>query len=121
MTFDQAVDVTGAPRLEDRHGPGGVGRRSGPAYASGSGTASLTFTHTVVEPNISTQGIAVLANTLELNGGDIELKDTDNDADLSHDGLAHDSNHKVDWQTAGEESGGGGAMRRRWRTRRERR
>ena len=45
----------------------------------------------MVEPNISTQGIAVLANTLALNGGDIESKATDTDADLSHTGLAHDA------------------------------
>ena len=31
----------------------------------------------MVEPNYSTQGIAVLANTLALNGGDIESKATD--------------------------------------------
>ena len=80
------------------------------AYQGGSGTAtaSLTFAHTVVEPNYSTQGIAVLVNSLNLNGGDIESKATDADADLSHTGLAHNANHKVDWQTTGEESGPGG-------------
>ena len=52
----------------------------------GSGTATLTFTHTVVEPNVSTQGIAVLENTLQLNGGGIQSKATDADANLSHDG-----------------------------------
>jgi len=107
LTFSEAVDVTGTPRLKIDMDPAEWGEKWA-GYDSGSGTASLTFTHTVVEPNISTQGIAVLENTLELNGGDIELKDTDNDAELSHDGLAHDSNHKVDWQTAGEQSGGGG-------------
>ena len=75
------------------------------AYQGGSGTKTLTFTHTVVEPNYSTQGIAVLANSLALNGGDIESKATDTDADLSHTGLAHDSGHKVDWQQ--EEEGPG--------------
>ncbi len=108
LTFSEAVDVTGTPRLKIDMDPAEWGEKWA-AYDSGSGTASLTFAHTVVEPNISTQGIAVLANTLELNGGDIELKDTDDDADLSHDGLSHDSNHKVDWQEEGEESGGGGS------------
>ena len=32
----------------------------------------LEFAYTVVEPNVSTQGIAVLANTLELDGGAIQ-------------------------------------------------
>ena len=66
------------------------------AYQGGSGTATLTFTHTVVEPNISTQGIAVLADTLELNGGTIQASGVD--ADLAHTSLGHDADHKVDWQ-----------------------
>ena len=41
-------------------------------YEGGSGTSSLSFVHEVVEPNISTQGIAVLEDTLELNGGAIQ-------------------------------------------------
>ena len=73
------------------------------AYQGGSGGSSLTFTHTVVEPNISTQGIAVLANTLELNSGTI-LSDG-LAALLAHTGLAHDSNHKVDWQQEAESPG----------------
>ena len=48
----------------------------GQLFASGSGTATLTFTHTVVEPNYSTQGIAVLANSLALNGGTIRSSST---------------------------------------------
>ena len=58
----------------------------------------LTFVHEVVEPNLSTQGIAVLANTLELNGGAIKSTATQEDADLSHTGLPHDPAHKVDWR-----------------------
>ena len=54
----------------------------------------LTFSYTVVTPNISTQGIAVLENTLELNGGTI--KDADSvDATLTHTGRAHNAGHKV--------------------------
>ena len=40
----------------------------------------------------------MLANTLALNGGDIESKATDTDAGLSHTGLKHNAEHKVDWQ-----------------------
>ena len=100
VTFDEKVDVDtseGTPRLKIDMDPAEWGEKWA-SYASGSGTKTLTFTHTVVEPNISTQGIAVLANTLELNGGDIESKASDTDAGLSHTGLKHNAKHKVDWQ-----------------------
>ena len=99
------VDTTGGtPRLKIDMDPAEWGEKWA-SYESGSGTHSLTFTHTVVEPNFSTQGIALLANTLELNGGDIESTATDTDADLSHDGLAHDAGHKVDWRLSDESPG----------------
>ena len=68
------------------------------AWESGSGTASLTFGYEVVEPNESTQGIAVLANTLEANGGAIRSVSGGADAGLGHAGLDHDPAHKVDWR-----------------------
>ncbi len=105
VSFDGPVDVTGTPRLKIDMDPAEWGEKWA-AYESGGGTGSLTFAHTVVEPNISTQGIAVLANTLALNGGTIRAGGAD--AGLAHDGLAHDADHKVDWRTAGEESGPGG-------------
>ncbi len=58
------------------------------------GTATLTFAHIVAEPDISTQGIAVLADTLELNGGTIQSDGLA--ALLSHTSLDHDPEHKVD-------------------------
>ena len=97
VTFDEAVDVTGSPRLQIDMDPAGWGEQWAP-YESGSGTASLTFAHTVVEPNASTQGIAVLANSLALNGGTIRSTATEADAELAHAGLDHDPAHKVDWE-----------------------
>ena len=98
------VDTTGGtPRLKIDMDPADWGEKWA-AYASGSGTNSLTFTHTVVEPNYSTQGIAVLENTLELNGGTMQSDGLA--ALLSHTGLAHDADHKVDWQLS-EEGGAG--------------
>ena len=97
LTFSEAVDVTGAPRLKIDMDPAEWGEKQA-AYHSGSGTASLTFVHEVVEPNISTQGIAVLANSLELNGGSIKSASSDTDAELSHDGRDHGPDHKVDWR-----------------------
>ena len=87
VTFNRlVVDVDtsgGTPRLKIDMDPAEWGEKWA-SYTSGSGTASLTFTHTVVEPNISTQGIAVLADTLELNGGTIRSDGAD--AGLAHTG-----------------------------------
>ncbi|MXY57457.1 MAG: hypothetical protein F4Y41_13865 [Gammaproteobacteria bacterium] len=97
LSFSEAVNVTGAPRLAIDMDPADWGRKWA-AYESGSGTSNISFAHTVVEPNFSSQGIAVLADSLELNGGTIRSADSDADADLSHPGKAHDPQHKVDWQ-----------------------
>ena len=97
VTFSAAVDVTGAPTLGIDMDPAHWGRKDA-VYAGGSGTTELTFTHEVVEPNYSSRGIAVLANTLALNGGAIRAAAGGTDADLAHTGLGHDPAHKVDWQ-----------------------
>ncbi len=97
VTFGEAVDVGGTPRLTIDMDPADWGAKDA-SYASGGGTATLTFSHAVVEPNLSTQGVAVLANTLALGGGTIRSRATGADADLAHAGLAHDPKHKVDWQ-----------------------
>ena len=97
VTFSEVVNVTGAPQLKIDMDPADWGEKDA-AYESGSGTASLSFTHTVVEPNISTQGIAVLANSLALNGGTVRSASSNTDVDLAHTGLGHDAKHKVDWQ-----------------------
>ncbi|MDE2639729.1 MAG: hypothetical protein OXI03_04005, partial [Chloroflexota bacterium] len=96
LTFSEAVNVSGTPRLKIDMASAEWGEKWA-AYASGSGTASLTFAHTVVQPNYSSQGIAVLANTLELNGGAITSVSSGTAAGLGHAGLDHDSNHRVDW------------------------
>ena len=97
LTFMEAVNVTGSPRLKIKMDP-----RWGEFWADydrGSGTDTLTFVYTVAEPNTSPQGIAVLANTLDLNGGKIRLmSDRTVNARLGHAGLAHDASHKVDWR-----------------------
>lgn len=97
LTFSEAVDVTGSPQIKIDMDPAEWGEKTA-TYARGGGSNSLVFTHTVVEPNFSSQGIAVLQNGLELNGGTIRAGSAD--ADMSHDGLAHDANHKVNWQLA---------------------
>ena len=99
LSFSEAVEVSGAPRLAIDMDPADWGQKWA-AYESGSGTTNIHFAHTVVQPNFSSRGIAVLANTLELNGGTIRSADSQADADLSHPGKAHDPQHKVDWQLA---------------------
>ena len=100
VTFDEAVDVTGAPRLKIDMDPAGWWGEKWAAYESGSGAESLTFAYEVVQPNLSTQGIAVLADTLQANGGAIRSAATGTDAQHGHDGLGHDPAHKVDWRLA---------------------
>ena len=97
LSFSEAVEVEGAPHLGIDMDPADWGRKWA-VYESGSGTADLIFAYKVVQPNQSTHGIALLAATLELNGGAIRSSETGADADLAHEGLDHDPNHKVDWQ-----------------------
>ena len=96
LTFSEAVDVTGSPYLNIDMDPADWGTKVVP-YESGSGTDTLTFAHVVVEPNYSMQGIAVLANSLRLNGGTIKSTSTQANAALGHDGLDHQSAHRVNW------------------------
>ena len=100
VTFSESVDVDtagGTPRLKIDMDRADWGQKWA-SYHSGSGTNTLTFTHTVVEPNYSTQGVAVLANSLELNGGTIRSSASQTAADLSHRERDHNASHKVDWQ-----------------------
>ena len=97
VRFSEAVNVTGAPGLAIDMDPASWGRKRA-AYARGSGTAALVFAHEVVEPNYSTRGIAVLADTLALRGGSIRSAASGADAALAHTGLPHDAAHKVDWR-----------------------
>ena len=99
VTFSEAVEVDtegGTPRLRlDLGGDDGAGERWA-AYAEGSGTQTLTFAWTAAAADESAAGVAVLADTLELDGGTIRSAATQADAALSHAGLDPDPAHKVD-------------------------
>ena len=97
LAFGETVNVSGTPRMKIKMDPRWGEKWA--AYESGSGTTALTFAWTVVEPNYAPQGIAVLANTLQLNGGTIRSA-AGTDAALGHAGLGHDGTHKVDWRPA---------------------
>ncbi len=64
------------------------------SYVSGSGSTSLVFSATIASPMSDTNGVALVANSLALNGGTI--RNGSLDATLSHSGLADNSNFQVD-------------------------
>ena len=102
-TFDQAVAVTGKPRIEVLLGTGSpTGRWA--EYASGSATTALVFSYTVLVTDESdTDGIEVgdtatfSADNVDLNGGTIKVAATGEDASLSYAPLSSDSGHRVNW------------------------
>ena len=98
VTFSAAVTVTEAganpvtgPRIALTVGD--ATRHA--VYASGSGTAELEFRYTVAEDDEDTDGIAVGADALELNGGTI-ADAASNAAVLTHTAVAASTDHKVD-------------------------
>ena len=89
LTFSEAVTVTGAPQLTLDVG----GRNRTAEYSEGSTTTQLLFTYTVSSGDEDTDGIAVVANSLALNGGAIRAGSAN--ATLAHVGL-NSNDHKVD-------------------------
>ena len=90
-TFAEAMTVTGTPRIAFTLGSA----TKHAAYASGSGTTALVFRYTVVAGDEDTDGIAVGANALALNGGTIEDASS-NTPVLTHAAVAASASHKVD-------------------------
>ena len=89
LTFSEAVTVTGIPQIT--LDVGGASRTA--PYSAGSGSTVLTFTYTVAAGDEDTDGLAVVANSLSLNGGAIRAGITD--AALGHAGLQA-TDHRVD-------------------------
>ena len=92
LTFSEGVSVTGTPQLTLD-----VGGQQRTASYSGAGmsTGQLLFTYTVAAGDEDTDGIAVVANSLVLNGGTIRGTQSSVDASLTHSVLQADS-HLVD-------------------------
>ena len=90
VTFSEDVTVTGGPRLALDIG----GSAKTAAYESVDGSA-VVFSYTVAERDSDTDGIAVGANRLTLNGGSIQDA-AGNTASLAYDALAAQTTHKVD-------------------------
>ena len=91
LTFSEAVTVTGAPYL--LIDVGGTNRRAD--YHSGTGATQLKFQYTVLAGDDDDDGIAVVENSLTLNGGTIVATDDSTAATLDHAALTTTA-HKVD-------------------------
>ena len=89
LTFSEAVTATGVPQLTLDVG----GQNRTAAYYEGSGNAQLVFSYTVATGDEDTDGIAVVADSLALNGGAIRAGATN--ATLTHAALQA-NDHKVD-------------------------
>ena len=90
VTFGAAVTVTGVPQLTLQVG----GETRTADYESGTGSTDLVFSYTVAEGDEDTDGVAVEAGTIALNGGTIQVGTTD--AALAHEAEAANPAHKVD-------------------------
>ena len=96
VTFDQAVRVTGTPRLRLRIGGGNQEHFRWADYAGGTGTTALRFTYVVQEADMDSDGIFIEASELFLNSGTIQGVDDDVAADLAYPRQGGQSGHKVD-------------------------
>ena len=98
LTFSEAVDVDtsgGVPSVKIRMDADHDGVAA--TYENHTLTA-VNFIYTVAEPDVSTAGIAVLEDTLTLNGGTIRAAaGSKTHAWIRHDGIAPDVGHKVHW------------------------
>ena len=78
VRFNEAVDITGTPRVSITNGNQGSGSGRGPHlanYLSGTGTNELTFRCTIAAANAATNAGDVLvigANATALNGGTVK-------------------------------------------------
>lgn len=90
VNFNEDVMVTGSPQLELT-----IGNAVRKAEYKSTAGGKLMFIYSVVEGDSDTDGVAIGANKVSLNGGSIK-DDADNDAILTHTALSAQSGHKVD-------------------------
>ena len=92
-TFSEPVTVTGTPQLSLIVGSGS---RIATHNASASNAEKVKFEYTIQANDTDTDGISIGANALSLNNNGT-IKDTaGNDAVLTHDSVADNSNYLVD-------------------------
>ena len=96
ILFDEAVSLTGAPVLQIQMGNSGETPMTKEAASRGGvATTAVVFEYTVQSQDSDDDGIEIAANGLQLNGGTIQDL-SGNAADLRHDQLGVQSDHKVD-------------------------
>ena len=82
VRFNEAVDITGTPRVSITNGNQGSGSGRGPHlanYLSGTGTNEITFRCTIAAANAATNADDVLVigtNAMALNGGTVKDRGT---------------------------------------------
>ena len=96
VVFDQAVIVTGTPRIEFDAGGNQPEHLKLATYADGSGTTTLRFDYVVEAADMDDNGIWLKADKLELNGGTIQGVDDDVAANLDYSSLGRQDDHKID-------------------------
>ena len=92
VTFNEAVTATRTPQIT--LDIGGT-QRTADYMGAGTSTSRLLFSYEVQPVDQDDDGIAVVANSLALNGGTIQSTDDSTDATLTHAAQAA-ANHKVD-------------------------
>ena len=89
VRFNEAVDITGTPRVSITNGNQGSGSGRGPHlanYLSGTGSNEITFRCTIAAANAATNADDVLvigANAMALNGGTVKDAGTSTVSTLS--------------------------------------
>ena len=92
VTFIEAVDITGSPRLTMRIGS----TDKHASCAAATNTTTMVCTYTVIQGDRDTDGLSINANSISLNGGTIrKAGSSTNNALLGHSGLGRLSSHKV--------------------------
>ena len=95
VTFDQAVTVTGAPRIQLRVGGGEDEHLKWADYRTGTGADAVVFEYVVLADDFDDNGIYIAADELELNGGTIQSSGG-TDANLDYPLQGGQSGHNVD-------------------------
>ena len=88
------LTVTGTPQITIKMDPK-YGEKIA-SYTNSSPSNELHFNYTIIEPNFSPKGIAIIANSL--NGGTITFVSGGGSFVRTLLGVNHDPNHKVDWR-----------------------
>ena len=96
VTFDEAIVVTGTPKLEITVGTAAKSASCARKGSTGEDAKKLVCTYTVASGDADADGVSVAANKLTLPSGAAIKDAADNDATRTHAALAAQSGHKVD-------------------------